>query len=189
MLLQSNLPPMFWSLAAYHCAKLKNIWHNEELETSPFMVEEKRKPNISQLHPFGCFVIYKNSNDNKILPDGDPAVYVGNKATNIYWVYNIKTKKVDQTAHARFYDNFFPGLKTTNITDLDKLLKNNNSDLSNEDKLEILKLFEQQEDDVIEKKKEKKITQRRTSMRPKLPQNKITQNALTEDKPSEGAEM
>ena len=188
MLLQSNLPPMFWSLAAYHCAKLKNIWHNEELETSPFMVEEKRKPNISQLHPFGCFVIYKNSNDNKILPDGDPAVYVGNKATNIYWVYNIKTKKVDQTAHARFYDNFFPGLKTTNITDLDKLLKNNNSDLSNEDKLEILKLFEQQEDDVIEKKKEKKITQRRTSMRPKLPQNKITQNALTEDKPSEGAE-
>ena len=141
-LLQANLPPKFWSLSATHNSKVKNMWYNYDLDTSPYIAEEKKKPNISQYHPFGCFVIYRNDNDNKILPDGDPGLYVGNKATNIYLIYNLKTKKLDQSAHVRFYDHFFPGIKTTNITDLDKLMKNNTSNLSEDDKLDILKLFE-----------------------------------------------
>ena len=141
-LLQANLPPKFWSLSAIHNSKLKNMWYNSDMDTSPYIAEHNRKPNISQFHPFGCFVIFKNNNENKIMPDGDPGIYVGNKATNIYLIYNIKTKKIDQSSHVRFYDHFFPGIKTSNITDLDKLMKNTSSQLSNDDKLDILQLFE-----------------------------------------------
>ena len=140
-LLQANLPPTFWSISAYHQAKLKNIWYNMALDKSPFIVENNRKPDISQLHPFGCFVVYKNQNDNKIQPDGDPGLYVGNKATNIYLIYNLKTKKIDQSLHVRFYNDFFPGTKTTNITDLNKLMKNDSPSLSNKEKEEIFDLF------------------------------------------------
>ena len=148
-LLQANLPPKFWSLSATHNSKLKNMWYNNDMETSPYIAEENKKPNISQYHPFGCFAIYKNNNDNKILPDGDPGIYIGNKATNIYLIYNIKTKKLDQSSHVRFYDHFFPGIKTSNITDLDKLLKNDTSELSENDKLDILKLFDSNQNVIL----------------------------------------
>ena len=164
-LLQANLPPTFWSISAYHQAKLKNIWYNMTLDKSPFIVENNRKPDISQLHPFGCFVVYKNSNENKIQPDGDPGLYVGNKATNIYLVYNLKTKKIDQSAHVRFYNDFFPGTKTSNITDLNKLMKNDSSSLTDEEKEEIFNLFKDMLDTSTEKKEEERPVIGKNSLR------------------------
>ena len=135
------------------------------LDKSPFIVENNRKPDISQLHPFGCFVVYKNSNENKIQPDGDPGLYVGNKATNIYLVYNLKTKKIDQSAHVRFYNDFFPGTKTSNITDLNKLMKNDSSSLTDEEKEEIFNLFKDMLDTSIEKKEEERPVIGKNSLR------------------------
>lgn len=140
-LIQARLPPKFWSLAAYHNTQLKNIWFNKTIKTSPYIMEEKKIPNISQLHPFGCFTIVKNSDDNKISADGDPGIYVGNKATNLYLIYNIKTRKILESTHVTFYNNFFPGLKTTDILDLQRLMKTPSDQLSDKEKEEIILIF------------------------------------------------
>ena len=91
MLHESDLPKFLWAEATAHAVYLKNrTWTCTIGETMPYEILNGRKPNLSNLHPWGCKVQVHNDFDSKL--DGrssvgrwmgfDPETKEGHR---IYW--------------------------------------------------------------------------------------------------------
>ncbi|THH01090.1 hypothetical protein EW026_g1530 [Hermanssonia centrifuga] len=90
MLIDSGLPKFLWGEAAMHACYLKNRTSTRALEgTTPHEAFLGGKPDISNLHPWGCKVFIHNTNRSKLDPQALEGRWVGfdeqSKAHRIYW--------------------------------------------------------------------------------------------------------
>ena len=74
MLHDSGLPKFLWAEATSHAVFLKNrTWTRTIGETTPFELLTGSKPNIKDLHPWGCKVRVHVKSDSKL----DGRSYIG----------------------------------------------------------------------------------------------------------------
>ena len=74
MLHDSGLPKFLWAEATSHAVFLKNCtWTRTIGETTPFELLTGSKPNIKDLHPWGCKVRVHVKSDSKL----DGRSYIG----------------------------------------------------------------------------------------------------------------
>ena len=67
MLHDSELPKFLWGEAAKHAVYLKNhTWTRALGETTPFKILMKKKPNLANLHPWGCRVRVHDTSGSKL---------------------------------------------------------------------------------------------------------------------------
>ena len=67
MLLDSGLPKFLWAEAVSHAVYLKNrTWTRTIGNTTPYKILYARKPNIGNLHPWGCKVRVHREVDSKL---------------------------------------------------------------------------------------------------------------------------
>ena len=74
MLHESGLPKFLWAEATSHAVYLKNrTWTHTIGKMTPFELLNGRKPNIKDLHPWGCKVRVHNESGSKL----DGHSYIG----------------------------------------------------------------------------------------------------------------
>jgi reverse transcriptase-like protein len=67
MLHDSDLPKFLWAEATAHAVYLKNrTWTRTIGDTTPFELLYKEKPNVGNLHPWGCKVRVHNTSGSKL---------------------------------------------------------------------------------------------------------------------------
>lgn len=107
MLHDSDLLKFLWAEATVHAVYLKNrMWTRTIGDTTPFELLNGRKPNVGNLHPWGCKVQVHNTTGSKL--DGCSSVrrWVGFDAKNkdghrIYWP-DRKTVTVERSVRFNF---------------------------------------------------------------------------------------
>ncbi len=90
MLIKAGLPPYLWAEAVLHKVWLKNRTSHSMLEgnITPHEKVTHQKPNLSQLHEFGCTVWVKKLGQSKLQPQADAGYFVGfDKESKGIWVY------------------------------------------------------------------------------------------------------
>src|ERR1700678_4421452 len=67
MLHDSQLPKFLWGEATKHAVYLKNrMWTRALVDTTPFEVLTKKKPDLANLHPWGCRVRVHDTSGSKL---------------------------------------------------------------------------------------------------------------------------
>ena len=67
MLHDSQLPKFLWGEATKHAVYLKNCtWTCALGDTTPFKILTKRKPDLANLHPWGCCVRVHDTSGRKL---------------------------------------------------------------------------------------------------------------------------
>jgi len=67
MLYDSELPKFLWGKATKHAVYLKNrTWTRALGDTTPFEILTKKKPNLANLHPWGCCVRVHDTSGSKL---------------------------------------------------------------------------------------------------------------------------
>ena len=67
MLYDKELPKFLWSEATKHVVYLKNrTWTRALGDTTPFKILTKKKPNLANLHPWGCCVRVHDTSGSKL---------------------------------------------------------------------------------------------------------------------------
>ncbi len=92
MIIAAGMPNYLWAEAvAYHCW-LRNWLHHSALTDKKMTPHEKatqKKPDMSNLHKFGCTVWVKQLGRGKLQPHADPSQFVGiddeSKGIWVYW--------------------------------------------------------------------------------------------------------
>ena len=73
--------------------------------TTPFKICYKKKPDISDLHPFVCKVYAYNHSPkwNKLEPQAEEGIFVGYSNTQkAYWIYFPGKQCVVNSIHVKF---------------------------------------------------------------------------------------
>lgn len=115
MLLEANVPAHFW----YQAAETAVFLHNRtictasgDLDTTPFELWYKRRPNIHHLRVFGCsaqILIRKPLRGGKFEEVTHDGVLLGFVDDNFnYRVFNLDTNKIIVTHSVFFQENVFP---------------------------------------------------------------------------------
>ena len=67
MLHDSQLPKFLWGETTKHAVYLRNCtWTRALGDTTPFKILMKEKPNLANLHPWGCRVQVHDTSGNKL---------------------------------------------------------------------------------------------------------------------------
>ncbi|SJL08306.1 uncharacterized protein ARMOST_11669 [Armillaria ostoyae] len=91
MLIKAGLLPYLWAEAVSHKVWLKNRTAHSVLEgnITPHKKVTHQKPNLSQLHEFGCTVWVKKLGQSKLQPQADARCFVSfdeeSKGIQVYW--------------------------------------------------------------------------------------------------------
>lgn len=118
MIIAAGLPNYLWAEAiAYHCW-LRNRLHHSALaneKTTPHEKATQKKPDMSNLHEFGCTVWVKQLGRGKLQPQADPGRFVGvdeeSKGVRVYWPHLESppwTTKMPQKTHRHHYRRYQP---------------------------------------------------------------------------------
>ena len=130
MLLFADFPQMFWAEAtAAACYTQNRSLIIARLEVTPYEAINKRKPNVTYFHIFGCRCYIKNNKDQlgKFAPKGDEGIFLGyclNMAA--YRVLNKRTRVIEETKDVKFDNKYirkldhslFPGQMVEPYTEL-----------------------------------------------------------------------
>lgn len=90
MIHESGLPPSLWAEAVHHANWLKNRSSTKVLiKMTPLEVFEGKKPDLSDIHPWGCKVLVHDDGNSKLGDRGKLGHWVGfdeeSNAHRIYW--------------------------------------------------------------------------------------------------------
>ncbi|GJV04163.1 putative ribonuclease H-like domain-containing protein [Tanacetum coccineum] len=109
MLADSNLPTTSWAEAVNTTCYVQNMVlvvkpHNK----TPYELFRGRTPTLSFIRPFGCHVTILNTLDNlgKFDCKSDEGFFIGYSLNSkAFRVYNIRTRKVEESLHIRFLED------------------------------------------------------------------------------------
>jgi hypothetical protein len=104
MLHDSGLPKFLWGEAAKHAAYLKNrTWTRALDKTTPYEIMTGKKPNLSNLHPWGCQVRVHDDSGSKLDGRSKIGRWVGfDEESNGHRVYWAKKRTVTVERSVRF---------------------------------------------------------------------------------------
>ncbi len=92
MIIAAGMPNYLWAEAvAYHCLLRNQLYHSAltDKKMTPHEKATQKKPDMSNLHGFGCTVWVKQLGCGKLQPHADPGRFVGidneSKGIWIYW--------------------------------------------------------------------------------------------------------
>ena len=91
MLYESDMPKFLWAEAVAHAVYLKNrMWTRTIGDTTPFKLLNRQKPNIGNLHPWGCKVRVHDTAGSKLDGRSSIGSWMGFDAETkeghrIYW--------------------------------------------------------------------------------------------------------
>nr|GEU96574.1 putative ribonuclease H-like domain-containing protein [Tanacetum cinerariifolium] len=109
MLADSKLPTMFWTEAVgTACYVLNRVFITNPHNKTPYELLSGKVPNIRHLKPFGCQVTILNTSDHlgKFEGKANDDFLVGYAAhSKAYRVYNLSSKKVEETLNLRYLEN------------------------------------------------------------------------------------
>ncbi|GJU00356.1 putative ribonuclease H-like domain-containing protein [Tanacetum coccineum] len=109
MLADSKLPTMFWTEAvSTACYVLNRVSITNPHNKTPYELISGKVPQIGHLKPFGCQVTILNTSDylGKFEGKADEGYLVGYAPNSkAYRVYNLSTKRVDETLNLRFLED------------------------------------------------------------------------------------
>ena len=110
MLIFADLPIYFWAEAtAAACYTQNRSLINSRLEITPYEAMNKRKPNISHFHVFGCRCYIKNNREHlgKFAPKGDEGIFLGYCLhAAAYRVLNKRTRVIEETKDVTFDEQY-----------------------------------------------------------------------------------
>ncbi|CAN1244383.1 Retrovirus-related Pol polyprotein from transposon TNT 1-94 [Linum perenne] len=122
MLADFNTPTRFWAEAvATACYVLNRTLIRPDLNKTPYELVKHRTPKLSYFHPFGCKCYVLNTKDNlgKFDSRSCEAIFLGySDRSKAYRIFNLKTKKVEESVHIIFDEK----LLTLLLTSLNPLL-------------------------------------------------------------------
>jgi hypothetical protein len=109
MLADSKLPITFWAEAVNTACYVQNrVLIVQPHNKTSYELFRCRTPAIGFLRPFGCHVTILNTLDHLRKFDGkaDEGFFVGYSLNSkAFRVYNIRTKKVEESLHIEFLEN------------------------------------------------------------------------------------
>ena len=109
MLHDSGMPKFLWAEAVSHAAYLKNrTWTRTIGYTTPYEILYGRKPNVSNLHPWGCKVRVSREVDSKLESRSFVGRWMGfdEESRDGHRVYWPEKRKVSVERNVKF--NFEP---------------------------------------------------------------------------------
>nr|GEZ07775.1 hypothetical protein [Tanacetum cinerariifolium] len=109
MLADFKLPTMFWiESVSTACYVLNRVSIINPYNKTPYELLSGKVPNIRHLKPFGCQVTILNTSDHlgKFKGKANDGFLVGYAAhSKAYRVYNLSSKKVEETLNMRYLEN------------------------------------------------------------------------------------
>ncbi|GJS58514.1 putative ribonuclease H-like domain-containing protein [Tanacetum coccineum] len=109
MLADSKLPTTFWAEAVSTACYVQNrILVVKPHNKTPYELFRGFKPALSFMRPFGCHFTILNTLDSLGKFDGksDEGFFVGySLSSKAFRVYNIRTKRIKENLHIRFFEN------------------------------------------------------------------------------------
>ena len=116
LLLQSNLPTLFWGAAAHYFADMYNhIPHSALGDRLPIAEHTGITPDVSWFRAFGCAATVFRGSDmvdhHKLAPSGEQGVFVGlgmSQGRKSWLVWCPRLNCIFSTSNVTFDDTFFP---------------------------------------------------------------------------------
>lgn len=107
MLRDADLPNTFWGEATMTANYLQNRIVTRSINTSPYEIWNKRKPNLGKLNIFGadCYVKVLKNNRRKLDDTSVKMIFLGYDENNVLKCYNRATNKVVYSRDVQFIDN------------------------------------------------------------------------------------
>ena len=108
LLIDSNLPPIFWGDAIKHATLISNIVINDTNDRIPWNEIYKRPFDYKKdLKVFGCIVEVKNEDKqlSKLAPKTRRGLFLGVKYTGAYHCYIFETKRRITSTSVLFFEN------------------------------------------------------------------------------------
>ncbi|GKF25433.1 putative ribonuclease H-like domain-containing protein [Tanacetum coccineum] len=109
MLVDSNLPTIFWAEAVNTACYVQNrVLVVKPHNKTPYELFRGRIPTLSFMRPFGCHVTILNTLDYLGKFDGksDEGFFIGySMNSKAFRVYNIRTRKVEENLHIKFLED------------------------------------------------------------------------------------
>ena len=116
MMYHARASVYFWSesaLTAFYV--LDRRISAADAQKTPIELWDNKKPNIENLHVFGCDVFYHNQNkEGKLDVTGKKGIFLGyDKYNDTYFrIYDVENEKVIITHDVKFFDNDFTMMKS-----------------------------------------------------------------------------
>ncbi|GKB02427.1 ribonuclease H-like domain-containing protein [Tanacetum coccineum] len=126
MLADSKLPTTFWAEAVNTACYVQNrVLVVKPHNKTPYELFRGRTPALSFMRPFGCHVTILNTLDYLGKFDGksDEGFFVGYSLNSkAFKVYNIRTRKVEESLHIRFLEDkpIIAGTNSNNFTRIEE---------------------------------------------------------------------
>jgi hypothetical protein len=107
LLLESKLPKLLWSYAVMAAVYTRNRCYNSRLGKTPFEIFTGQKPNISNMHVFGCVCYAYVQNKKKLDARSEKCIFVGyDKGSPAYLVYYPERQAVKRVRCVKFTSTF-----------------------------------------------------------------------------------
>ena len=108
MMSHANLPKSFWGYALNTASYLLNHAPSKAVDSTPYEIWYKRKPNLKHLKVWGCPAFVKRVESDKFDLKLDKCYFVGYPKENFgYYFYNPNEQKVFVSRHATFLEREF----------------------------------------------------------------------------------
>ena len=108
MMIHANLPKSFWGDALNTASYLLNHAPSKAVDSTPYEIWYKRKPNLKHLKVWGCPAFVKKVESDKLDSKSDKCYFVGYlKESFRYYFYNPNEQKVFVSRHATFLEREF----------------------------------------------------------------------------------
>ena len=106
LIIESKLPKQLWSYAIMTAAYIRNRCYQQRTKQTPYNMMTNRKPDISNMHPFGTICYSYVQQKSKLEPRSKQGVFVGyDKESPTYLVYYPYSKKVMRCRCVKFTDS------------------------------------------------------------------------------------
>ncbi len=106
LLLQSNLPKSLWTYATMAAAYIRNRCYCQRIKCTPYELFMGRKPNISNMQPFGtpCFALIQNP--KKLNDRSEKGIFIGfDKGSPAHLVYFPEKEAIKKIRVVKFIKN------------------------------------------------------------------------------------
>ena len=109
LLLEAKLQKSMWPYAVMAAAYIRNRCFNARLGKTPYEALTGSKPNLSNMHIFGCTCYAYAQNAKKLDPRSKKGIFVGyDKRSPAYLVYYPDTDKVERVRCVKFFEEGSP---------------------------------------------------------------------------------
>ena len=110
MLADSGMNERYWAEAiSTACYTQNRCMINKQLNKTPYEIWERRKPNISHFHIFGCKCFVHNNGKDQLQTfqaKADEAIFLGYSTTSkAFRVFNKRSLVVEESIHVVFNES------------------------------------------------------------------------------------